>query len=110
MTDGEKLIKLLAGKPELLKNLNTSISRLYKLADYLIANDVTLQSWTPVTERLPKCFGTFIVAITESDGTAYTDSASYNPLLKAWKTSGYFGNGYEVTHWMSLPRPPKEVD
>ena len=64
--------------------------------------------WIPVTERLPKCFGTFIVAVTEPDKTRYTDSADYDPFLKTWKTSNYFAKGYEVTHWMPLPEAPKD--
>jgi hypothetical protein len=66
--------------------------------------------WISVKDRLPKCFGTFIVAVTEPDKTAYTDSADYDPFLKTWKTSNYFAKGYEVTHWMPLPEPPKEVE
>lgn len=38
----EKLMRLIASKPELLINLNTSITRLFKLAEYLIENGVTI--------------------------------------------------------------------
>ena len=46
----EKLTHLLASKPELLKNLNTSILSLWRLVDHLIANGVTVQEcgrWIP---------------------------------------------------------------
>ena len=45
----DELIKILASRPELLKNLNVQISRLFKLADHLIENGVIIQkhsSWT----------------------------------------------------------------
>ena len=36
----EKLMQIIASKHELLINLNTSIPKLFKLAEHLIANDV----------------------------------------------------------------------
>jgi rRNA maturation endonuclease Nob1 len=36
----EKLMQIIASKPERLRNLNISILQLYKFADHLIANDV----------------------------------------------------------------------
>ena len=36
----EELMKLIASRHELLVNLNTSIPKLFGLAEYLIANDV----------------------------------------------------------------------
>ncbi len=43
MSDREKLAKLMASKPELLKNLNVSIVRLYGLADHLLSNGATFE-------------------------------------------------------------------
>ena len=100
------------------------------IADYLIANGVTLQEhdhhwateqaykngyeagkpkWIPVSERLPEYFGTFIVAIFENDpdNTTYTDCADYDYFSKIWRPIGYFAKGCEITHWMPLPEPPK---
>ena len=65
--------------------------------------------WIPVTERLPEHFGTFIVAVDERDNnsTVYVDCADFDCFAKRWKTWGYFEDGWEVTHWMPLPTPPK---
>lgn len=52
MTDytKKKLIKMLAIVPEFLRNLDTSLFRLFRLVDYLIANGVTVGK--PFTEFL----------------------------------------------------------
>ena len=36
----DRLIKIITSKPELLKNLNISLVKLFSFADHLIANDV----------------------------------------------------------------------
>ena len=90
-----------------------------KIADHLIANGVTVQSWIPVTERLPRKEE---YTATAEDGTEY-----YIRLLIAYKTDtveyeiGYY-DGYkwmtempislikDVVAWMpfpNLPQPPK---
>lgn len=61
--------------------------------------------WIPVTERLPEKDGTFI--------TAY----SRGGVSQNWYMTFHHGGGKwyqnsedtgEVTHWMPLPKPPKE--
>ena len=74
-----------------------------KIADYLIANGVTVQEWIPVTERLPE------------DGAVvlgYMFSVGYRTLK--WKNNTQRWEGLVidyakefVTHWMPLPEPPK---
>ena len=80
----------------------------------LTRNDVELApyaefKWIPVTERLPDCFGVFIVAIHEpfAEGLG-TDSADFDPFTKEWLPSMCWDKGYKVTHWMPLPEPPTE--
>ena len=76
-----------------------------KIADYLIRHDVTVQSWIPVTERLPEEKVNCIVHYKH----AYCDNDDY------WAIGFCFYDGekfridllYKVTHWMPLPQPPK---
>lgn len=66
MTDREKLIQLLASKPELLKNLNANIVKLHKLADHLLANGVTVQKWTNVEDEKPGPFVSVLGHMTDA--------------------------------------------
>ena len=67
------------------------------------------QQWIQVTERLPEHFGVFIVAIREPCMERVgRDCADFDPFAKTWLPSMCWANGYEVTHWMELPKPPKE--
>ena len=103
MTDREKLIELLDHKVD--DDWYTS----EEIADYLIANGVTLQNWIPVSERFPDTFGTFIVAVCiPTRKRTYSDSADFDPFAKKWTPSLFWGKGMNVTHWMPLPEPPKE--
>lgn len=73
-----------------------------EIADYLIANGVTVQRWIPVTERLPEVSGKVLCA--------YNGKSR---VLTYWRTSQtfeYSGKPLAVTHWMPLPTPPKDGD
>lgn len=64
--------------------------------------------WIPVTERFPEHFGVFIVAIREPNKERVgKDCADFDPFAKTWLPSMCWDKGYEVTHWMPLPEPPK---
>lgn len=67
------------------------------VADYLLANGVTVQRWIPVTERLPDIDEKCLLCM-ENRITKYR-----------WVTIGYFHTNYDeyVTHWIPLPEPPK---
>ena len=77
-----------------------------KIADHLIANSVMVQEWISVDERLPEEKVNCIVHYKH----AYCDNDDY------WAIGICFYNGekfqmdwsYKVTHWMPLPKPPKE--
>ena len=72
------------------------------LADYLIANGVTVQEWIPVTERLPDN-DTYILVTTDGvTASAYW----HNDRFYAFTAIGVATVGC-VTHWMPLPEPPK---
>ena len=70
------------------------------IADYLIANGVTVQEWISVDDRLPKkdeiviiCTDkNFIYAGELVGDTWFLDNDSWTET---------------VTHWMPLPQPPK---
>lgn len=92
----------------------TYAQQLGEEADYLLANGVTLQKWIPVTERLPGL-------IPCNAGTAYSEAVivwtdGKKAMVAVWDgidflcASEYWeADGEEVTHWMPLPEPPKEV-
>lgn len=110
MTDREKLIELLnevhhkpLGK-EYLERLGT-------IADYLIANGVTFATDAndggkriPVSERLPRSRES--VLIYSPDGGSA--EGCYNESTKTWNQYRWRAEDLLVTHWMSLPKAPKE--
>lgn len=63
--------------------------------------------WISVEERLPE------------KGSVVLVMWNYSPMVAHYRWSGYFETtwgciplhvGTEVTHWMSLPEPPKEPE
>jgi hypothetical protein len=75
------------------------------VADYLLANGVTVQRWIPVTERLPEKWGEYLVMI---EGDKRSTTLYYEWADKYWFD---FPNGrkFVVTHWMPLPPAPEDV-
>lgn len=73
------------------------------LADYLIANGVTVNEWRPASEP-PKEEGSYLVYSCKSK-TVFT--ARYRPRSNRWANRA---NGQFITHWQPLPQPPKEVE
>ena len=76
------------------------------IADYLIANGVTVQEWIPVSEGLPDACGNVLTYSTEYGGIDlyyYMGHGEFdhhrNGITDA-QTHGF-------THWMPLPQPPK---
>ena len=76
------------------------------IADHLIANDVTVQEWISVKDRLPgknvNCIVHYKHAYCNNDGYWAIGSCFYDG------EKFQIGLAYKVTHWMPLPEPPKE--
>ena len=78
------------------------------IADRLIANGVTVQEWISVNDRLPEEAVDIIVYTTKKriafgylyDGHFRDEE---HEIMASWNIG-------EVTHWMPLPEPPKEVE
>ena len=98
---------------ELLQDENNPVWRWFpnnmamtQLADYLIANGVTVQEWISVEDRLPEekvnCIVHYKHAYCDTDGYWAIGFCCYDG--EKFK----FDPAYKVTHWMPLPEPPKE--
>ena len=75
------------------------------LADFLVANGVTVQEWIPVSERLPEC-GEKVLVCDARDPTPAVGS-SYMSRTGEWETEWGIYRSDEFTYWMPLPTPPK---
>ena len=70
----------------------------------------TFKEWIPVIDRLPEKFGEHIVMI---KGACEATTLWFDCWNEYWyqpEIEGGDGSRYEVTHWMPLPKPPKEVE
>lgn len=122
----EKLIELIAQVQDCGCDVTDVVEMNYvendMLADYLIANGVTIQRWIPVTERLPEDRASVLCHYNGVFGQI-TRIARFANCLESVnqyvfydvKRSGFYiydsEIGYyevnDVTHWMPLPEPPK---
>lgn len=76
-------------------------------ADCLIKNGVTVNEWISVEERLPEPNKLVLCIWLKSDGDSRYGFATYQ-RDDIWYVSN---EGMPcVTHWMPLPKPPKEVE
>ncbi|MCP4493289.1 MAG: DUF551 domain-containing protein [Gammaproteobacteria bacterium] len=76
-------------------------SEMYEIEDIVLKMQ---PGWISVDDRLPNTIGDYLI---------YTDK---NVLMRAYlnRNNHWSGNGLyeyieEVTHWMPLPKPPKEL-
>lgn len=130
MTDRDRLIELLDATFE--KQYKNLVITAPHTADYLIANGVTVgdannatTTWRPASEP-PKEDGAYLVSLTSFSGKhTWQDVCKFannlekvdNFDFKGIKRAGWYsykdGDYYEIddiTHWMPLPQPPKEVE
>ena len=84
------------------------------VADFLIANGVTVQQWIPVTERLPEEVGQPVLVLASNcyDQThivkAFLDYHSPGFFRTTEKQYDGIWGAWEVSNWMPMPQPPKE--
>lgn len=106
MTDREKLVELIRETGML------EIEDCEYIADHLIANGVTVQRVTPITEDVPsgECLavndsGTYMVGKIVKD--PYSTVTGYACMLNG---AGIEVGIEDVTYWQPLPEPPKGVN
>lgn len=119
-------------KDELMRIYHKSVTEFYQqrgqvnhddfLIDRMIAHGVTVQQWIPVSERLPKEDGKYLVC-KNLLGDSFIKTVwfardgrkvSQYDFENRWKNVWYeYDSEYghialdDVTHWMPLPEPPK---
>lgn len=81
-----------------------------------VAMDHALQTWIPVTERLPKSIANKVIVRCKNDYIGFGHYEDYKGK-QTWynlESDKPFTDwdledceSYEVTHWMPLPEPPK---
>ena len=95
----EKLVELLDDFP-----VQTEWHDNEELADHLIANNITLQEWISVNDRLPQNFVSVLGYM--------TDAGEFPPVRECYTVGNAFffpalGDVHPVSHWCELPQPPK---
>ena len=112
MSDRDKLIELI--KESVGGCATYWASWASHIAAHLIANDVTVQQWIPVGERLPERAGMAVLVVAENTFgqkyvvKAFTDYTGRNGFLTNEKEYDLiWDTAWKVTHWMPLPEPPK---
>ena len=80
----------------------------YIALEALPAADVRPVEWIPVTERLP-LYGQDVLAVrTYGDGEKCQEVLMAHIAVWDEGTGEKWWNATNITHWMSLPEPPKE--
>ena len=105
----EKLVELLRNAKAAMKseNLSCDIARNMFVADFMMANGVTVQEWISVENELPEVGG-YVVCIAKRN-----PFSRFMPMVARIEKNGWANpitEQYisEVTHWMPLPEPPEE--
>lgn len=84
------------------------------ILDEPVVKDINVPSWIPVTERLPDNTEKVLALSKSSFGSNYLSwLIRYNPEKGAfYDYDSEWGDIkiHNVTHWMPLPEPPKEVE
>lgn len=108
----EKLVEILKQAPFEGKVLDEWWweEKIKRIAEHLISNGVTVQEWISVDDRLPE-EGEYVLCVLK--GFNYGGKIQVCKFIPADKFKDkpyfeHFRNGFpSVTHWMSLPQPPK---
>lgn len=98
-------------------DLEEQIGRLQDTVSYRdiqikkLVSEKTVPHWISVEERLPETDDWVIVAILDDRGDTpyqYADFGWYLDAARCWIINAE--QRRDVTHWMPLPAPPKEVE
>ena len=117
----EKLVEILQDEKNPVWRWFPNNASMMQLADYLIANGVTVQEWISVEDKLPevvsihkgyrstvkKSIRVLCVCVQKSGKTMVKEGYCewYNDYQEPrWQIPGTID---EVTHWQYLPYPPK---
>ena len=100
----EKLVEMIFDS--LCRHIDKSCKLAENIADDLIANGVTVQEWISVDDELPEVGG-YVVCIAKRN-----PCSRFMPMVARIEKNGWANPITEqyisyVTHWMSLPQPPK---
>ena len=76
------------------------------ISDYLFAHGVTVQEWISVKDRLPEKDIRVLVWMQDNEeGYTQIDTDRFSCTME--QSYHWIRWGKSVTHWMSLPQPPK---
>lgn len=102
----EKLVELLQDENNPVWRWLPNNATMAQLADYLINSGVTVQEWISVDDRFPEEKANCIVYYQH----AYCDNDDYWAIGMCFYDGEkfQFDQAYKVTHWMQIPKPPKE--
>lgn len=113
--DREKLVGIMGELPSVFCDCcgeDYLQNKMLWLADHLIANGVTVQQMTPITEEIPtgECLAVndcdeYMVGKIVKD--PYSTATGYACMSDFGGTEVGIG---DVTHWQHLPKPPKGVN
>ena len=98
-----KLVELLQDENNPVWKWFPNNMAMMQLADYLIANGITVQEWISVDERMP----TQEDAPTEYVFTAYKNQNCYDVEIALWDTVIAYPDLYDYWMALPLPQPPK---
>ena len=96
----EKLVELLQDENNPVWKWFPNNMAMMQLADYLIANGVTVQEWISVDEKLPQNFISVLGYM--------TDAGEFPPVRECYTVGNAFffpalGDVHPVSHWCEMP-------
>ena len=102
----EKLVDILKHAPFEGKALDEwwFEEKIKKIADYLISNDVTVQEWISVNDRLPEHGDVVVVWHTYME---HPFVCKWDERSDCWIDDKWTFGRNTITHWCYLPQPPK---
>lgn len=113
MDVGEQLVKLVKNSLAAYgSTTNEVLEPCEFIADFMMANGVTVQEWISVDDRLPEN-DVMVIGYTPCDGFMFVGYHHEEPKYdwKVWRIITAMRSTKvmkkRVTHWLPLPQPPK---